>query len=59
MYVRNTQAVPNTDSYPSRFSVKSWKRVEIAECTPIQGNCKILKMIDYVAAWNSTSIAHK
>ena len=29
------------------------------ERTPIQDNCKILKMIDYVMARNSTSISHK
>ena len=29
------------------------------KCTHIQGNCKILKIIDYVLARNSTSITHK
>ena len=31
----------------------------LCEGTPIQGNCKILKIIDYVVARNSIFIAHK
>ena len=30
--------------------------MEISECASIQGNCKILKMMDYMLARNSTSI---
>ena len=31
----------------------------LGECTHIQGNCKIMKIIDYVVVRNATSIAHK
>ena len=45
---------------PSSLSeLKLEKCRNLYECTYIQGNCKILKIIDYVAAKNSTSIAHK
>ena len=44
---------------PACFSeLKFEKCGNRCECTPIQGNCKILKMLDYVVARNSTSIAH-
>ena len=45
---------------PTCFSELKLENCEnLCECTPIEDNYKILKMIDYVVAKNSTSIAHK
>ena len=56
---RNTQAVLSAESYPHLFlRVKLENCEHLCECKPIQDNCKLLKMIDYVAR-NSTSIANK
>ena len=45
-------------SWWSSLLVSQLKCGNLCECTPIQGNFKILKIIDYVVARNSTCIAH-